>query len=77
MSTTFSLRVDGETARKLAALAQRSGSRNAAVVAAIDAAYREFVLGQLREESRALAENPDYRADIAAARADMGVGDAW
>lgn len=77
VSSTLSIRVDGETAGKLAALAQRSGSRNAAIVAAIDAAYRELVLERLREESRALAANPEYRADVEAAREAMGAGDAW
>lgn len=77
MSATISIRVDEETADKLAALARRSGSRNAAVVAAIHAAYREFVLDQLRGESRVLAEDSSYRADVEAARADMGAGDAW
>lgn len=77
MSTTVSIRLDDETRRKLHALTQRDGSRNAAVVAAIDAAYRELVLVRLREESRALAEDPDYQADVRAARAEMGAGDAW
>ncbi len=77
VSGTVSIRIDDETAGKLAALAQRCGSRNAAVVAAIHAAYREFVLDQLREESRALAHDSSYRADVEAARADMGAGDAW
>lgn len=77
LSTTVSIRVDDETSRKLAALAQRTGSRNAAVVAAIDAAYREYVLEQLRAEARALTANPEYRAEVAAANTDMGGDDAW
>lgn len=77
MSSTVSIRVDDETSRKLLALTQRAGSRNAAVVAAIEAAYRELVLDRLREESRALADDPEYQADVRAARADMGAGDAW
>lgn len=35
------------------------------------------VFDRLREESVALAENPDYQADVRAARAEMGAGDAW
>jgi len=77
VSSTVSIRVDDETSRKLLALTQRAGSRNAAVVAAIEAAYRELVLDRLREESRALAEDPEYQADVRAARTDMGAADAW
>jgi predicted transcriptional regulator len=77
VTTTVSIRVDDETSRKLAVLAQRAGNRNAAVVAAIDAAFRELRLSELRRESSALAADPDYQAEVESARADMGAGDAW
>ena len=77
MTATVSIRVDDETERELVALAQRAGSRNAAVVAAIHVAYRQHVLDRLREESEALAHNPEYQAEVRAARLDMGASDAW
>lgn len=77
VSSTVSIRVDDETTKKLLALTQRAGSRNAAVVAAIDAAYRQLILDRLRAESRALADDPEYQADVRSAREDMGAGDAW
>lgn len=73
----MSIRVDNQTAQELQALAQRAGSRNAAVVAAIHAAYREQILDRLREEARALSDDPVYQAEVRAAREDMGAGDAW
>lgn len=71
------IRVDEDTARELQALAQQAGSRNAAVVAAIHETYRGQVLDALRAEAAALAEDPDYQADVRAARMEMGAGDAW
>lgn len=77
MSTVVSIRVDDETARELGELTQRVGSRNAAVVAAIHAAYRQHVFDRLRDESAALSGDPEYQAEVAAARADMGADEAW
>lgn len=69
--------MDDQTAQQLQALAQRAGSRNAAIIAAIHVAYREQVLEWLREEARALRDDPAYQDEVRAARADMGAGDAW
>lgn len=49
----------------------------AAEVAAIRVAQRRHVLDRLRAEAAALTENSDYQADVRAARAQMGAGDAW
>lgn len=73
----MSIRIDGGTARELAALAEQAGSRNAAVLAAIHAAYRQHLHDRLREESTALRDNPEYQAAAQAAREDMGVDAAW
>lgn len=73
----MSIRVDGDTERELAALAEQAGSRNAAVVTAIHAAYRQHLRDQLRAESAALRDDPEYQAAVRAAREDMGADEAW
>ncbi len=73
----MSIRVDGDTERELAALAEQAGSRNAAVVAAIHAAYRRHLHDRLREESAGLRDNPEYQAAVQAVREDMGADEAW
>ena len=70
----MSIRIDGVTEGELAALAEQADSRNAAVVAAIHAAYRQHLRDRLREESTALRDNSEYQAAVQAAREDMGVG---
>ena len=77
VSITMSIRVDGGVERELAALAEQAGSRNAAVVAAIHAAYRQHLRDRLIEESTALRDNPEYQAAVQAAREDMGADEAW
>lgn len=77
MSSTMSVRIDGDTERELRALAEHAGSRNAAVVAAIHAAYRDHLLERLRVESAALRDDSEYQAAVRAAREDMGADAAW
>lgn len=77
MSSTMSVRIDGETERELSALAEQAGSRNAAVIAAIHAAYRDHLLERLRVESVALRDDPEYQAAVRAAREDMGADAPW
>lgn len=77
MSTTMSIRIDSDAERELRALAEQSGSRNAAVIAAIRAAYRNQLRERLRAESTALREDPEYQAEVRAAREDMGADAAW
>ncbi|MGQ0465591.1 MAG: hypothetical protein ACT4QG_09760 [Sporichthyaceae bacterium] len=77
MSRTVSIRIDEATERELDQLAARSGSRNAAVVAAIHAEYRRQAYQALRATGTRLGEDPDYLADVAGARAQLGSDDAW
>ncbi|MGQ0626192.1 MAG: hypothetical protein ACT4PP_16290 [Sporichthyaceae bacterium] len=77
MSKTLSIRVDEITEAELSALAEQAGSRNAAVVSAIRDAYQRHIHDRLRTESAALNNDPEYRAEVQAARAAMGDGDAW
>lgn len=75
--STMSVRIDVDTERELSTLAEHAGSRNAAVVAAIHVAYRTYLRERLRLESAALRDDPEYQADIRAAREDMGADEAW
>lgn len=77
MSGTLSIRVDEETRRELSQLTKDGQSRNAAIVDAIHLAYRESVYEDLRRSSTRLRDDPEYQAEVVAAREDMGAGDAW
>lgn len=77
MSATLSIRVDSETEEELATLTADGRSRNAAIVSAIHEAYRQAAYARLREDADALRTNPEYQAEVQAARADMGAEDAW
>jgi predicted transcriptional regulator len=77
MSSTLSIRLDEATERELAELTAAASSRNAAVVEAIHDAYRQLVYAQVRRESAALNDDPADRAEVEAARRDLGGGDAW
>jgi predicted transcriptional regulator len=77
MSSTFTVRVDEQTAQELATLAERGRSRNAVISEAIHAAYRQLVLDQVRRETAALAEDPDDLAEIRRVQADLEDLRAW
>lgn len=77
MSTTLSIRVDGETERELATLTADGRSRNAAIIDAIHEAYRQDAYARMRRDAEELRANPDYQAEVRAAREDMGIEDAW
>lgn len=75
--TTFSVRLDSEAEAKLRALLGEHGSRNSAIKHAIDVAYQRQLLLTVQHESRELLEDEQDRAELVAARAAMGSGDAW
>jgi predicted transcriptional regulator len=77
MSVTLSVRLDEETERELAELASESSSRHAAVVNAIHEAYRHLVLERIHRGSTDLDNDPDDRAEVEAARQELGGGGAW
>lgn len=77
MSSTFTVRIDDQTAQELEILAGHGRSRNAVVSAAIHAAYRELVLEQVRRETAALAADPDDLAEVARVQADLDELRAW
>jgi predicted transcriptional regulator len=76
-TTSFSVRIDEETERALESLTAESTSRNAAIAEAIHETYRAHVYERARRESEALRDNPEYQAEIKAARTAMGSDDAW
>lgn len=77
MSSTFSVRLDSEAEAKLRALLEEGGSRNAVIRHAIDVAYRDHLLTKVQVESSALLHDEADLAEVGAARAAMGAGDAW
>ncbi|MER7080497.1 hypothetical protein SAMN02982929_03118 [Saccharopolyspora kobensis] len=77
MTTSFTVRLDDETERKLAALTKDGSSRNTAIKYAIDVSYRAMLNQQMTYESAALLKDPEDLAEISAAREAMGSGDAW
>lgn len=77
MTATFSVRLDSEAEAKLRALLEDGRSRNAVIRDAIDIAYRQHLVDQMRLESSALLHDEHDRAEINEARAAMGAGDAW
>jgi hypothetical protein len=75
---TFSVRLDSKAEAQLRALLDEvGGSRNAAIKHAIDVAYQQHLLVTVEQESRSLLDDEEDRAEIGAARAAMGAGDAW
>jgi hypothetical protein len=76
-TASFSFRFDEDTQRELTALTAETTSRNAAVVEAIHETYRSHASERMRREAEALRDNPDYQAEIKAAREAMGSDDAW
>lgn len=77
MSTSFTVRLDDDAERKLAALMSDGSSRNNAIRYALDVSYRHLVNEQMREESARLLHDPEDLAEVNAAREAMGAGDAW
>jgi predicted transcriptional regulator len=77
MSTTITIRIDEQTERELAELTKSGTSRNAVITCAIHREYRRVVHARIRRESEALREDPDYQAEVRAAREDMGADSAW
>jgi predicted transcriptional regulator len=77
MSTTITIRIDEQTERELAELTESGTSRNAVVTCAIHREYRRVVHARIRRESEALRADPDYQAEVRAAREDMGADSAW
>src|SRR5262245_2758285 len=65
---TLTIRTDEQTERALAELTEDGTDRSAAVRAAIMAAARHRRAKRLRAEARALADDPDDRAEMAAVR---------
>lgn len=74
---TFSVRLDSRAEAQLRALLPEDGSLNAAIKHAIDVAYQQHLLAVVEQESRALLDDEADRAEVGAARAAMGAGDAW
>lgn len=77
MTSTFTVRVDDQTAQELTVLAERGRSRNAVISEAIHAAYRQLVLDQVRRETAALANDPGDLAEIQRVQADLDDLRAW
>lgn len=77
MSTNFTVRLDDDAERKLAALTSDGTSRNNAIRYALDLSYRALLNEQMRRESAALLRDEDDLAEVNAAREAMGSGDAW
>lgn len=77
MSTSFTVRLDDEAEHKLDELTDEGQSRNAVIRHALELAHRAQAEDRMRRESAALLNDPDDRAEIAAAREAMGAGDAW
>lgn len=77
MSSTLTIRVDEETEHELAELTKSGRSRNAVITSAIHRAYREAVYERMRHEAEALREDDAYRAEVRAARENMGADGAW
>jgi predicted transcriptional regulator len=77
MSTSFTVRLDTEMERKLSELTKDGQSRNAVIRYALDLAHRAQIEDRMSRESAALLKDPADLAEIRAARAAMGAGDAW
>ena len=77
MSSTMSIRLDDATRREIDELTKAGKSRNAAIVDAIHEAYRQSMYDEMRQTSLRLRDDPEYQAEIEAAREAMGAGDAW
>lgn len=73
----MSIRVDEATQREIDGLTKTGKSRNAAVVDAIHQAYRQSLYEEMRETSVRLRDDPEYQAEIKAAREAIGADDAW
>lgn len=76
-TTSFSVRIDEETERELASLTEETTSRNAAIAEAIHETYRNHAYERMRRAAEALRDNPEYLAEVKAAREAMGSDDAW
>jgi predicted transcriptional regulator len=76
-TVSFSVRIDEETERELESLTAESTSRNAAIAEAIHETYRAHAYERMRREAEALANDPEDRAEVEAARQALGGGDAW
>ena len=77
MSTSFTVRLDDDADRKLAALTEDGSSRNAVIRFALDLSYRAMLNERMRHESALLLQDQDDLAEVNAAREAMGAGDAW
>ncbi|HEX4222263.1 MAG TPA: hypothetical protein VHZ97_07885 [Pseudonocardiaceae bacterium] len=76
-TVSFSVRIDEETERELGSLTAETSSRNAAIAEAIHETYRIHAYERMRRESEELANDPEDRAEVEAARLALGGGDAW
>ena len=76
-TTTFTVRIDEETERELDSLTTETSSRNAAIAEAIHETYRAHAYERMRREAEELRDNPEYQAEVKAAREAMGSDDAW
>lgn len=77
MTSTLSIRVDEVTRREIDELVKSGKSRNAAIVDAIHDAYRNAMYEEMRRASLELRDDPEYQAEVRAAREDMDAGNAW
>lgn len=74
---TLTIRTDEQTDQALAELTQDGTDRSAAVRAAIVEAAHHRRAEKLKAEARALADDPDDRAEIAAVHRDLEDLRAW
>lgn len=77
MAYAMTLRLDDESERELAELAEGQPSKSAAIAEAIHLAYRSHREQQLRAEAEALVSDPEDRAEIRAVREEMDALGAW
>jgi hypothetical protein len=75
--STITLRADHEVEQALAALTEDGRSQSAAIRDAILAAYRAQRAARLRAEAKAIAEDPDDRAEVRRVQAEMESLRAW
>ncbi len=75
--STITVRIDEDAERALAELTADGTSRSQAVRAALLKAARARVRAELEAEARALAEDPEDRAEIRAVQADLEPLRAW
>lgn len=73
----ITVRLDEQAERALAELTEDGVDRSSAVRAAIVRAAMHRRAEKLRAEARALAQDPDDRAEIAAVRQDLDGLRAW